>query len=426
MNQLQLFQPKRFPQELFGHQYISLDPYHPLTEKSTSPIEFVLKENKEYIDLQETVLRIKCKIVNADNTAIPAPADAGNDHVAFVNNAMHSLFSDVMLLINDKRVEGGDRMYPYKAYMNTTFRFSKEVQDGQMFSVGYVRDDASKMDDVTNGAFLLRKHWSELGASKEFIGKLHLGMFNQERLLVPGADLHLKLERAKDTFCLFNANAKIKPKVVIESAVLDLLTVKVNPQVMDYHAQMLMKGVPAEYPYHRVEMDIMTIREGTLGEKKDFLFGGKVPKYVIMVMVGNSAMNGEYKKNPFNFKFFNATYIELTKDRLNVPFPPFEPDFANDKYLQEYMSVFQSNGLMGKNGILPFSLEEYKSGYTNLQGKLSDNRRGVNSNPDPRGNLKIEVKFTTKTTEAINVVLYGVFDGSVMIFGDDTTVTNYN
>src|SRR5271167_1951124 len=185
MNQLQLFQPKRFPQELFGHQYISLDPYHPLTEKSTSPIEFVLKENKEYIDLQETVLRIKCKIVNADNTAIPAPAQVGNDHVAFVNNAMHSLFSDVMLLINDKRVEGGDKMYPYKACMNTTFRFSKDFHDGQMFSVGYIRDEATKMDDVTNSAFLKRKTWTDSGASKEFIGKLHLEMFNQERLLVP-------------------------------------------------------------------------------------------------------------------------------------------------------------------------------------------------------------------------------------------------
>src|SRR5271167_706996 len=169
MNQLQLFQPKRFPQELFGHQYITLDPYHLLSEKSSSPIEFVLKENKEYIDLQETVLRIKCKIVNADNTPIPAPAvnEAGNDHVAFVNNAMHSLFSDVMLLINDKRVEGGDRMYPYKAYMNTIFRFSKEVQDGQMFSVGYIRDEATKMDDVTNSAFLKRNTYTDLGALKE-------------------------------------------------------------------------------------------------------------------------------------------------------------------------------------------------------------------------------------------------------------------
>ena len=118
-------------------------------------------------------------------------------------------------------------------------------------------------------------------------------------------------------------------------------------------------------------MDVMTIRENTLGEKQDFLFSGQVPKYVIMVMVSNSAMSGEYKKNPYNFKFFNATYIDLTKDRKATPFPPFEPDFANNDYLREYMSVFQSNGLLGKNCVLPINFDEYKSGYSHLQWNLS-------------------------------------------------------
>ena len=426
MNQLQLFTPKKFPQELLGNEYITIEPFHPLSEKSKGPLEFVLKENKDYIDLEETVLRVKCKIVNSDGTAIPAPKTAGDDHVAFINNAMHSLFSDVILLINDKRVEGGDQMYPYKAYLNTILKYSREAQEGQLFSSGFIRDECSKMDDVTNAGFLKRKAWTDLGATKEFIGKLHLGMFNQDRLLVPGADLHLKLERAKDTFCIHNSNANIRPKVIIESASLELLTVKVNPQYMNYHAQKLAKGEPCEYPHHRVEMDVMTIGQDSLGAKKDFLFYGQVPKYVVMVMVANSSMNGEYKKNPFNFKFFNATYIDLTRDRNPAPFPPFEPDSANNDYLQEYMSVFQSNGLLGKNCILPITYEEYKSGYSNLQWNLCDNRKGMNSNPDPRGNLKIEVKFATKTSEAINVVLYGIFDGSVMIFGDDTTVTNYN
>src|SRR5271156_3344338 len=144
MNQLQLFASKQFPQELFGNEYISIGPYRPLTDKSTGPLEFVLKENKDYIDLQQTVLRIKVKIVNDDDKAITAPVAAGDDHVAFVNNAMHSLFSDVILYINDKRVEGGDRMYPYKAYMNTIFRYSKEVQEGQSFSSGFIRMNTQK------------------------------------------------------------------------------------------------------------------------------------------------------------------------------------------------------------------------------------------------------------------------------------------
>ena len=426
MNQLQLFKPKTFPQELFGNEYMTLEPYRLLNDKTSAPIEFVLKENKEYIDLQETVLRIKCKIVNSDGTALTAPAAAGDDNIALVNNAMHSLFSDVTLSINSKRIEGGDKMYPYKAYINSAFRYSKEVQEGQLFSIGFVRDEATKMDDVANAAFLKRKTWTTLSSSKEFIGKLHLGMFNQDRLLVPGADLHLKLERAKDAFCVFNNNNKLQPKVIIEAAFLDLLTVKVNPQIMHNHVTTLARGIPAEYPFHRVEMDVMTIAENQQGEKKGFLFGGQIPKYVIMVMVSNSAMNGDYKKNPFNFKFFNANYIHLTKDKEPVPFEAFEPDFKNNDYLHEYMSLFQSNGLLGKNCILPISYDEYKSGFTNLQWNLSDNKRGDNSNPDPRGNLKIEVKFAEKVTEAINVVLYGIFDGTVLIFGDDTTVTDYN
>src|SRR5271156_6182275 len=128
MNQLQLFAPKLFPQELFGNEYISIDPYRPLTDESTGPLKFVLKENKGSINLLQTVERIKVKIVNDDDKAITAPVAAGDDHVAFVNNAMHSLFSDVILYINDKRVEGGDRMYPYKACMNTIFRYSKEYK----------------------------------------------------------------------------------------------------------------------------------------------------------------------------------------------------------------------------------------------------------------------------------------------------------
>ena len=77
---------------------------------------------------------------------------------------------------------------------------------------GFIRDGHTKMDDVANVGFTKRTAWTDVGTTKEFMGKLHLGFFNQQRLLVPGADLHLKLERAKDIFSIFNANAKIKPK----------------------------------------------------------------------------------------------------------------------------------------------------------------------------------------------------------------------
>src|SRR5437773_5830835 len=68
MEQLELFKPKTFPQELLGNEYITLRPHHNLPEKG--PIEFLLRDNKEYINLQETTLTVKVKITNADGTPI--------------------------------------------------------------------------------------------------------------------------------------------------------------------------------------------------------------------------------------------------------------------------------------------------------------------------------------------------------------------
>ena len=107
MDQLGLFKPATFPQALMGSEYITLRPYLGLPERGL--VEFLLKDNKEYINLEETTLTVKCKITNADGTPIKATSvSAHDDQVALVNNSMHSLFSDVEVQINGKRVEGGD------------------------------------------------------------------------------------------------------------------------------------------------------------------------------------------------------------------------------------------------------------------------------------------------------------------------------
>ena len=168
--------------------------------------------------------------------------------MALVNNAMHSLFRDVEIRINDKRIEGGDNIYPYKSYIASVFRFSKETQEGQLFSVGFVRDDHAAMETVANTGYVKRKVWTNVGAIKEFKGKLNLSTLNQQRFLIPGANIYFTFERAKDTFAIFNNVSALKPKVVITSMELELMAAKVNPKIMQHHARALSTGVPAIYP----------------------------------------------------------------------------------------------------------------------------------------------------------------------------------
>ena len=269
MEQLRLFKTNTYQQELLGNEYITLRPYHNMPEKG--PVEFMLKDNKEYINLDETTLTVKCKIVNADGSKIESKV-AGDDQVALVNNAMHSLFRDVEIRINDKRIEGGDNTYPYKSYIASVFRFSKEAQEGQLFSVGFVRDDHAAMETVANTGYVKRKVWTNVGEIKEFKGKLNLSILNQQRLLIPGADIYFKFERAKDAFAIFNNVAALKPKVVITCMELQLMATKVNPEIMRHHAVALLNGKPAVYPMQRVEMDTVVCKKDSIGDSKDFLF----------------------------------------------------------------------------------------------------------------------------------------------------------
>ena len=418
--QLNLFSVQSYQADLFGAEYKT---YLPTTPLVSGPIEFRVKDSREYYDLSETILAVSVKIVNGDNNAVPV--ENGKDDVALVNNAMHSIFSDVQVFINGKPTEGvSDGFYPYRAYAYNLFSFSKETQVQQLFAHGFVRDDYKTMDLALNPAFTVRKSWNTNGAEKTFYGKLYCGMFLQDRLLVPGVEFELKLERSKDAFSIFNTNALLKPKVVITKASLQLLSIKMNPALLEEHAITLDRGIPAIYEINRVEIDTIPIKAKTTEEIKDELFHMRVPKYLLMFMVSNSAFHGDYTKNPFNFQHFNLKSLQVTRDDKNIPYDRFVPDFKTGDCLREFMSQYQSNNLLGKNAVLPITYDEFQSGYTVFQWNLSDNRRGTNAGPYQRANLKVNIAFAEPTPEAIVLVMYGIFESQIQVFGDDRVVVD--
>src|SRR5712664_1563772 len=157
---LNIFSPPTYQNEVFGSEYITVRPDIAISD--TGPIDFILRDNKEYLDLSETTLSLEVKVVNADGSAIVPATD--KDDVALINNAMHSIFSDVSVYLNGKQVDGGDDLYHLKAYMSTVFKFSDKAEQGQLFASGLIKDDGYNMDSAKNSAFLKRKLWTANGA----------------------------------------------------------------------------------------------------------------------------------------------------------------------------------------------------------------------------------------------------------------------
>jgi len=142
MANLPIFSPPTLQSEL---EESYQEEVNPLGDIKQGPIEFNIVGNNDFIDINATTLHISVKITKSDGLAFADKAE-----VAFKNNVLHSLFSDVIVTINDTIVEGGEMQYPMKSMISTLFTYGTDTMEKQLWASGFVKDDAGKVDDVAN------------------------------------------------------------------------------------------------------------------------------------------------------------------------------------------------------------------------------------------------------------------------------------
>jgi len=417
MSNLPIFGSPSFQQELEDSYQVDVNP---LGDVAHGPIEFNIVGNNDFIDLNATTLHVAAKITKADGTAYADKAE-----VAFINNTLHSLFSDVIVSINDTIVEGGEQTYSMKALIGTLFSYSKDTMDNQLFSSGFVRDEAGKADDMANTGHVSRRGWTNLGAVKDFYGKLFVDLFQQSRYLVGNVNMRIKLIKAAHAFAVLTNIAGERPKIVFESAKLYLRKIKPNPQVLANVATNLSRGAAVHYPIARTEVITIPAAAGILDISKEQLFYGRIPKILVMAMVENEAASGVYAKNPFNFKHYNVKHLDLRIDGVSKPILPLTPDFKGKKCIREYMSLLESMNILGKDASLPFTYNEFLNGYTFFAWNLTPDYLGQVQDPTRRSNIRLDLKFAEVTASSMNILLYSLFDSTIMIDGSGNVFTDY-
>ena len=107
------------------------------------PIEFNIPgSGEDYLDLANTYLHIRVKIVETDGTDIAADAGVGP-----VNLFLHSLFSQVDVQLNDKLVTSSASIYAHRAYLETLLNYGKPARESQSTSSLWYNDTATHMDN---------------------------------------------------------------------------------------------------------------------------------------------------------------------------------------------------------------------------------------------------------------------------------------
>ena len=223
--------------------------YHPLSNiTDTGPIEFnVSGSGEEYLDLARTQLYVKAKITKPNGANLDP-----NTEVGPVNLFLHSLFSQVDVSLNERLISPSTNTYPYRAMLETLLSYGEEAKTSQLTMSLFYKDTQGKMDSVNpvaddadaNLGLKARYAFTKTSNTVDMMGPIHSDLFFQERLLLNGVNLRIRLNRTKNAFCLVSSAVNPQFKVIITQAILYVRKVKVAPAISLGHAAAL-KQAPA-------------------------------------------------------------------------------------------------------------------------------------------------------------------------------------
>ncbi|KAL6416707.1 hypothetical protein ACFW04_011470 [Cataglyphis niger] len=238
--------------------------YKPVTSLSdNSPIEFVIPGHGEkYLDLTHTML---------------SP----------INHLLHTIFNQIDVYFNQKLVSPPNNAYAYRAYIEALLNYSSPAKTSHLTSCLWDADTPGRMDEpveskTANSALVRRAHYIRERRTLDLIGHLHCDVFNQDKFLINGVEVRLRLVRSKDSFCLMDNNGT-SSKIHILDASLLVRRAKISAGLLLAHARMLSK-VTAKYLLTKIEVKTFTIHSGVVAEsiRLDNVILEQLPKRIIV------------------------------------------------------------------------------------------------------------------------------------------------
>ena len=201
---------------------------------SGGPIEFFIPgSGDDYIDLANTMIHVQVKVTQPNGADLDAAAPVGP-----VNNWLHSLLSQVDVSLNGTLVTQSSNTYPYRAYVETLLIYGLGAKSTQLTNQLWYKDKASRMSAVElaggpdpNPGFVTRREYITGSRVVDMMGRLHVDMFLQDKFLINGVDVKIRLVRSKPSFALMAGGAAPDYKIAIINATLFVKKATLNPAV---------------------------------------------------------------------------------------------------------------------------------------------------------------------------------------------------
>jgi hypothetical protein len=378
-------------------------------DATDAPIEIsVPNQGNEYIDLRRSRLYVKCKITKVDGTALAAQEKTG-----IINVPLQSMWSQIDTYMNGKLVSLNTSYYPWKAYLKLILSDGSDVSDSQLQSQLFYLDEDG-MDDGNayggrNTGLRSRYVFTQQSRVFDLEGPLYEDIFRLDKYLLNGVDLHLKLFRNPAPFVVMSTESSAAYKLHLLDVSFKACMVKVDSGVLINHAEIL-KEHTAKYPLTRTEVKMSTCPTGSGSFIWQNVWSNALPTKAVFCFLSQTAVNGAYSKNPFNFQNL-AGEVALYVNGESLPVRPLKLDVGpNQNYVSAFVNLFEVSEKWNKDAGLQIDRSRFGKGYALFAFNLAPTDLGESYlNLVRQGNVRLEVKFASDTTETLNCLAYAEF-----------------
>lgn len=414
---LALFKP--LPQD-YGVESLKWIEYRPTGQLTAgAPITFSIPPSPMYIDLKRSRLHVKCKILKGDGSNLPeVPVGTSIPEevkVGPTNNLLGSLWSQIDVSLQQQVITSSvGTNYPYKALLDTLLTYGYDEKDNQLAAQMFVKDNmvgGSSNDPMygMNPGFSVRSGYFQQSKNVDMEGPIFMDICQQERLILDGIPIDIKLYPKAETFVLISSNPSPSYKIEITDAVLKVCMVHVSPGIVMGHSRAL-ESTPARYFFHRSDIKTFAIPQGQYGLTVEDVFQGSCPERAVVGLVSSAAYNGSYATNPFEFKHYECNFAAFYLDGQSVPGRPLQPNFEADNYVEAYLTLFTGTGMYQAEKSNNISRKDYKHGYSLYVFEIGGGQQDQNNQSEPRkGNTRLEIKFAAALTESATLIMYAKF-----------------
>ena len=292
----------------------------PTTSLDENCIEFEFQTDRNYyVVLRQPFLAMKLKFVQGrgydtyesnekkkehkvESVGFTETADnEEEDEVArftYVNNIMHSTFSNVEVYINNQQIYNSNGLYAHKSYISNFFKAAISEYKGASHCEGY--DYEGDTEDFSNPLLdpFFTRRMKLLRRPDGFMlyGKLGIDFISTSELPYPNMNIRLRLIRARPTFYMISDNPNVSLGIVDCSLYTHRIALK-----DDYHKRRMDKltYAPVENNYldTLAKTFIIPARQNQFIPENSF---NKAPiRRVAIAKNTNCAFIGSFTENPF-------------------------------------------------------------------------------------------------------------------------------